>query len=145
MTNTNKTTDCPVDGKREAKDKLPLLLHCVWSLYCSGFVWRFFFLFRCYTAVPRPVECKQRDLGNDMPSYCVTGSQARPPSLFSPFGYFSPFFLLFYLLNNLARRSAVAAPFSTHLRYLTAYRSVVAENLSRRYLRKTQRFKSIKS
>lgn len=84
----------------------------------------------------RPVECKQRDLGNDMPSYCATSSQARPllPPGLSPFGYFSHFF---YLLREIARRSAVAGPspffYSTHtcMYLLTCYR-YRCRNLPRR-------------
>lgn len=129
-------------GKRGAKDKLPLLVHCVWSLYCSGFVWRFF-LFRCYLLQcrARPVECKQRDLGNDMPSYCVTQKPSTSPSPL--LGIFSPFFFFpFYLLREIARRSAVAAPspffYSTHtcMYLLTCYR-YRCRNLPRRLRCKT--------
>lgn len=150
MTNT---TDCPSDGKRGAKVKLPLLVHRVWSLYCSGFVWRFFSLSmlppRLLQCRARPVECKQRDLGNDMPSYCATQKPSTSPSpllgIFSPFSVF-----LFYLLREIARRSAVAAPspffYSTHtcMYLLTCYR-FVAEICLGGVGGKTQRFKSIKS
>lgn len=93
MTNTKKTTDCPSDGKRGAKAKLPLLVHCVWSLYCSGFVWRFF-LFRCYllgATVPCPTSGMQTKGTSGMicrPTV-LPRSQARPPL---PFWVF---FLLF--------------------------------------------------
>lgn len=84
MTNTKKTTDCPSDGKRGAKDKLPLLVHCVWSLYCSGFVWRFFFLFRCYllgsySAVPDQWNANKGTSGIICRPTVLPSSQARPP------------------------------------------------------------------
>lgn len=121
--------------------------HCS---HCSGFVWRFF-LFRCYllgsySAVPDQWNANKGTSGMICRPTVLPRSQARPllPPGLSPFGYFSPFF---YLLREIARRSAVAAPspffYSTHTcmyRLLTCYRFVAEICLGGK-----QRFKPIRS